>query len=116
MSSGILLKKSINCLNVSEETNFLKPSHTDTVIFPIFSAVDNNCFSHSSKVFTSKFKYKNDRKINYLTVIGTRRQPFRLWRISYGLPLTSELDALCAEDANPTVREAHGVASLFTEE
>ncbi len=29
------------------------------------------------------------------------KREFRLWRISIGLTLTSELDALCAEDANP---------------
>ncbi len=30
-----------------------------------------------------------------------KNRGFRLRRISFGLPLTSELDALCAEDANP---------------
>ena len=29
------------------------------------------------------------------------QREFRLWRISFTLPLTSELDALCGEDANP---------------
>ena len=31
---------------------------------------------------------------------------FRPWRISFGLPLTSELDALCTKDANPILHLA----------
>ena len=48
------------------------------------------------------FYASNAIKIDKYCVYWPPRREFRLWRISFGLPLTSELDALCTEDANPS--------------
>ena len=48
------------------------------------------------------FYARNTIKIDKYCVCWPPRREFRLWRISFGLPLASELDALCTEGANPS--------------